>query len=327
MLPLSGESLALAKRMLLQGELVAFPTETVYGLGADARQDDAVARIFGVKGRPQDNPLIVHVHPEYDISTLVEQPQGYVKDLMQAFAPGPITFVLHSKGAVSARVSCGLQTLAIRIPQSESALAFLRAVDLPVAAPSANKSKHTSPVTAMHVYEDFAGEIPLILDGGRCSGGIESTVVDCTGEIPVILRAGLITAEDIRAVAGNCLHASGTGPVRSPGTKYKHYHPNCATAMFAVGEEEKALSLAKQWRAQGKETVFLVTEETKNALLALGESNFYFLGNTPKEMARNAYYYLRKAEKEYGGLIAFALPETEEYRGVMNRLKKACSDE
>ena len=326
-LPPSGESLALAKEILKKGGLVAFPTETVYGLGADARNDDAVASIFAVKGRPQDNPLIVHVYPEYDISTLVEEPKGYVKKMMQAFAPGPITFVLNSKGVVSPRVSCGLNTLAIRIPQSESALSFLRAVDMPVAAPSANKSKHTSPVTATHVYEDFQGEIPLILDGGRCAGGIESTVVDCTGEIPVILRAGIITADDIRAVVGACEHAKSGGPVRSPGTKYKHYHPHCETAMFAPEEVEKAVALATEWRKEGKTVVFLVTQATHTALTALGESEFYHLGETPKEMARNAYYYLRKAEKEYGGLIAFSLPEREEYRGVMNRLKKACSNE
>lgn len=320
----SAESLALAKRLLQQGELVAFPTETVYGLGADACNDVAVASIFAVKGRPQDNPLIVHVHPEYDISTLVEEPKEYVKQMMHAFAPGPITFVMQSKGVVSPHVSCGLNTLAIRIPQSESALAFLRAVNIPVAAPSANKSKHTSPVTAMHVYEDFQGEIPLILDGGRCAGGIESTVVDCTGDIPQILRAGLITAEDIRAVVGACEHAKPTGPIKSPGTKYAHYLPHCDTAMFSPTEIGVALALAKQWREEGKSVVFLVTESTQTALEKLGETSFYYLGDNPKEMARNAYYFLRKAEKEYGGLIAFSLPESEEYRGVMNRLSKAC---
>ena len=325
--PVEGESLRLAKTLLSQGELVAFPTETVYGLGADARQDGAVERIFKVKGRPQDNPLIVHVHPEYDLSLLVVEPKAYVKQMMHAFAPGPITFVMQSKGSVSPRVSCGLNTLAVRIPKSESALAFLRAVDMPVAAPSANKSKHTSPVTAMHVYEDFQGEIPLILDGGRCQGGIESTVVDCTGEIPVILREGLITAGQIRAVVGACEYASGDGPVKSPGTKYKHYHPNCETAMFQAGEYNGAVALAKSWRQSGKPTVFLVTEKERAALTALGETEFYFLGDNPKEMARNAYYYLRKAEKEYGGLIAFALPESEEYRGIMNRLTKACRND
>ncbi|MBR2617002.1 MAG: hypothetical protein IKC56_02060, partial [Clostridia bacterium] len=136
-----------------------------------------------------------------------------------------------------------------------------------------------------------------------------------------------ITAEDIRAVVGACEHAKSGGPIRSPSTKYQHYHPHCETAMFAPEEVEKAVALASEWRKEGKTVVFLVTQATQTALTALGESEFYPLGETPEDASRNAYYYLRKAEKEYGGLIAFSLPEREEYRGVMNRLKKACSNE
>ena len=218
------KSLAQAKQLLLQGECVAFPTETVYGLGADARSDAAVENIYRVKGRPQDNPLIVHVHPDYDISSLVFDEQPYVRKLREAFLPGPLTLVYRSRGKVSAKVSCGLDTLAVRVPSHPDAQRFLRYVDIPVAAPSANRSKHVSPVSARHVYDDLHGKIPLILDGGPCTGGIESTVCDVTGPYPVVLRAGLVSREMIASVAGR---GEAYGPkegeqVRPPGLKYKH---------------------------------------------------------------------------------------------------------
>ncbi|MDE6676338.1 MAG: threonylcarbamoyl-AMP synthase, partial [Clostridia bacterium] len=193
-----------AKEYILSGEVVAFHTETVYGLGANALSDEAVQKIFALKGRPADNPLIAHVHQDFDISTLVDEVPPYAEKLREAFLPGPLTMVFPSKGKVSRFVSCGLDTLAIRVPSSPTAQAFLKEVNLPIAAPSANRSKHVSPVTARHVYEEFAGDIPLIIDGGACSGGIESTVLDCTGEMPLILRAGLVTQEMIAKVVGAC---------------------------------------------------------------------------------------------------------------------------
>ena len=184
------------------GGVVAFHTETVYGLGANAFNDEAVQKIFSLKGRPADNPLIVHVHTGFDISPLVDCIPDYTRKLSKAFLPGPLTMVYPSTGKVSKFVSCGLNTLAIRVPSSPVAQTFLRAVDLPIAAPSANRSKHVSPVTAQHVYDDFNGKIPFILDGGASEGGIESTVLDCTGEYPVILREGLVTREMIISVVG-----------------------------------------------------------------------------------------------------------------------------
>ena len=187
------QSLKEAKEILLSGGAVAFPTETVYGLGADARSDDAVEQIFRIKGRPSDNPLIVHVHSDYDLSRLVKNVKPYVQALREAFLPGPLTLVFESRGTVSPKVSCGLETLAVRVPSHAGAQELLQYVDMPIAAPSANISKHVSPVTAEHVYADLAGKVPLILDGGQCSGGIESTVCDVTGDIPVVLRSGLIS--------------------------------------------------------------------------------------------------------------------------------------
>ena len=182
-----------AGKILRRGGLVAVPTETVYGLAGNALDPTVSAQIYKVKGRPSDNPLIVHVHKDYALNSLVFDDMPYAKKLRDAFLPGPLTLVYRSKGAVSKIVSCGLDTLAVRVPQHEGAQRFLRYVDLPVAAPSANRSKHISPVTAQHVYGDLAGSVPLILDGGACSGGIESTVCDVTGPYPVILREGLVT--------------------------------------------------------------------------------------------------------------------------------------
>ena len=181
---ITDNTLKIAKDYILHDELVAFPTETVYGLGANAFSDTAIRAIYEAKGRPIDNPLIVHVHKDYDISKLVYDEKPYVKRLRDAFLPGPLTIVYKSKGAVSPLVSCGLDTLALRVPSSSYAQRFLRYVDIPVAAPSANLSKHTSPVTAMHVYEDFKDKIPMILDGGRC----ERPLIMCSEEDSVFFN-------------------------------------------------------------------------------------------------------------------------------------------
>ena len=192
-LDIDDNSLSLSGKIISGGGAVAFPTETVYGLGANAFNNSAVENIFKIKGRPNDNPLIVHVHSGYDINRLVSYVPQYANRLAAEFLPGPLTMVYKSRGNVSAAVSCGLDTLAIRVPSHEGAQKFLRFLDLPVAAPSANISKHVSPVTAEHVFNDLNGKIEVILNGGKCTGGIESTVLDCTGEYPVILRSGLIT--------------------------------------------------------------------------------------------------------------------------------------
>ena len=236
-LPVTSRSLAYAKELIEAGEVVAFHTETVYGLGADACNDAAVKKIFALKGRPADNPLIAHVHSGYDISGLVETP-AWTARLRGKFLPGPLTMVYPSRGVVSPSVSCGLPTLSLRVPSSPTAQAFLRAVDRPIAAPSANRSKHVSPVTAQHVYDDFAGDIPLILDGGASQGGIESTVLDCTGTVPLILRAGLVTREMIAAEVGACeyYHMQAGEKPKSPGMAYKHYAPSCRTAFFAADD-------------------------------------------------------------------------------------------
>ena len=319
-------SLARAKELLLRGECVAFPTETVYGLGADARSDEAVERIYRVKGRPQDNPLIVHIHPGFDLGSLVYD-EPYAQKLREAFLPGPLTLVYRSRGRVSVKVSCGLDTLAVRVPAHPEAQRFLRYVDIPVAAPSANRSKHVSPVSAQHVLDDLNGKIPLILDGGPCLGGIESTVCDITGPYPVILRAGLVTREMIAGVVGRCdeyIPREGE-KVRSPGMKYKHYAPSCDTKLFAPADA--AAALAEYRRAvQGGRRVRVLCEDAvagmfpAEAVLALGADG--------AAMAENLYRLLREAETCADLLIAIEpAGRGGVMTGVLNRLRKACAGE
>ena len=323
-LPIDGTSLERAKKIILCGGAVAFPTETVYGLGANALNTDAVKGIFKIKGRPNDNPLIVHVHKDYDISALVKEIPHYAERLAEKFLPGPLTMVFKSKGRVSPAVSCGLDTLAIRVPAHEGAQKFLKYLDLPIAAPSANVSKHVSPTSAEHVLFDLNGKIQLILDGGSCSGGIESTVLDCTGEVPVILRSGLVTREMIENVVGACgEYIYSGGAARSPGMKYKHYSPSCQTAMYGYGELKKALELFDKETDKGVKVLILCEE---HVVELLGGRKFINLGATPEEMAANLYSKLREAEMQAQLLIVIAPRQCGGgiMSGVMNRLTKAC---
>ena len=321
------DSLVEAKRWLESGESVAFPTETVYGLGGDARRDDSVRKIYEIKGRPSDNPLIVHVHKDFDLSSLVYDERPYAAELRRAFLPGPLTLVYKSRGTVSSLVSCGLDTLAVRVPSHAGAQEFLKFADMPIAAPSANISKHISPVSAEHVYEDLKGKLPLILDGGRCTGGIESTVCDVTGEYPVVLRTGLVSAEMIAQVTGKCdVYIPKSGErVRSPGMKYKHYAPKCRTRLFSAEQlneaHEEFLSLQKKGLR-----VFVLCEESESG--AFPEEYVLNLGNTEKEMAANLYELLHKGEKIADVIVAIE-PKKKDgvMAGVLNRLTKACAEE
>ena len=327
------KSVALAKEILLSGGLVAMPTETVYGLAAVGTIPAAVKQIFEVKGRPSDNPLIAHVHKDYDIEKLVVIEEDYVKDLISAFMPGPLTLVMKSKGVICKEAVCGGDTLAVRMPSHEGCQKLLRAVDMPLVAPSANISKHTSPVSAEHVYADLNGKIPLILDGGKCSGGIESTVLDVTGRVPRILRAGLITREMITDIAGGCEiaeHKEGD-KVKSPGVKYRHYRPKCDAALYYLDEINAAAGRFAEETSNGKRVLFLCTDEIAEKLsrkvfgVALKQDAFLLLGKDGADMAANLYDKLLEGEKKADLIIAVAEDrEDGVYLGVMNRLKKSC---
>ncbi|MDE5943319.1 MAG: threonylcarbamoyl-AMP synthase [Clostridia bacterium] len=325
-LPIDEKSLRLSKSIIDGGGAVAFPTETVYGLGANAFDNTAVEKVFAIKGRPNDNPLIVHVHKDYDLSELVTEIPEYAQALAKAYLPGPLTMVYKSRGKVCPAVSCGLDTLAVRVPLHDGAQKFLKYLNLPIAAPSANISKHVSPVTAQHVFFDLDGRIELILDGGKCSGGIESTVLDCTGEKPVILRSGLVTREMIEAVAGSCgEYVLKEGEkARSPGMKYKHYSPSCDTKLFRFDELEKAVDEYNKSRSKGVEAYVLCDDKTAELV---NVDNVLNLGKTGEQIASNLYDKLREGERCAQLIIAIA-PEEHGgvMKGVMNRLIKACGN-
>ncbi len=319
------ESLREAKEIIFVGGVVGIPTETVYGLGGNALDDTAVKKIFEVKGRPNDNPLIAHVHREYDLLKIVDYDPPYAKVLRDAFLPGPLTLVYPSTGKVSPFVSCGLNTLAVRIPSHEGAQAFLREVDIPIVAPSANLSKHVSPTSAKHVYDDFEGKIPLILDGGMSSGGIESTVCDVTGDIPVILRPGLITREMIADMVGACgeytpdLNAQ--EKVKSPGVLYKHYSPRCQTELY----EDIQMALVACEKQEGKRVAILAEERVLSQLQGVN-AKILNLGSTETQMASRLYGLLREAEEIADVLIAIEPKKKDGVMvGVLNRLRKACT--
>ena len=318
------ESLVQAKTILLNGGVIAFPTETVYGLAGIGTIPNAVNKIFEIKGRPSDNPLIAHVHKDYDISKLVYIEQDYAYKLIEKFMPGPLTLVFNSKGVVCKEAVAGGDTLAIRMPMHEGCQQLLKVINQPIVAPSANISKHTSPVTAQHVYDDLNGKISLILDGGKCQGGIESTVLDVTGRVPRILRAGLITKEMITDVVGCCEIAEHkeNDRVKSPGVKYKHYRPKCETAMYCENQIEQVLNRYLKEEQQGRKPYIMCSNDKAKYFEG---KNLLLLGNTGEEIASNLYEKLLEGEKKADIIIAISFDRTDGvYLGIMNRLGKSC---
>ncbi len=241
----SKQDITLAGRILGEGGLVAFPTETVYGLGANALNEEAVKSIYAAKGRPSDNPLIVHIAKKEDISPLVKEIPPKAQMLIDAFFPAPLTVILNKSELVNDTVSGGLETVALRMPKNEIARAVIEASGVPIAAPSANTSGLPSPTKASHVIADMNGKIDAIVDGGDCEFGVESTVITLAGETPVILRPGAITKEMIEEVIGE-VELSGAvlsemkegEKAASPGMKYKHYSPK-AKIILVDGDREK----------------------------------------------------------------------------------------
>lgn len=236
--------IALAGEIIAKGGLVAFPTETVYGLGADALNENAVKSIYAAKGRPSDNPLIVHICEKEDIVPLVKEVTQKARALMEAFFPGPLTIILPKSDRVGNVVSGGLDTVAVRMPQNEIARRLIRAAGCPVAAPSANTSGLPSPTRAKYVIEDMNGKIDAIIDGGDCEFGVESTVITLAGDVPTILRPGAVTKEMIESVIGKTEVARAVlegmkndEVAASPGMKYKHYAPKAQVVIVDAEKE------------------------------------------------------------------------------------------
>ena len=311
------KSLDKACELIKQGEVVAFATETVYGLGADAFNLEAVAKIFKAKGRPQDNPLIVHISNLAFLDKVAREVPEQAYALFEKFSPGPLTIVLKKNKNLPDCVTAGLDTVGVRIPDHKMALALIEKTQTGICAPSANTSSRLSPTTANHVYEDLKGKIPLILDGGECSLGIESTVLDLTESIPTILRPGTVTEDMLADFLGSVItHKGELKQAKSPGMKYRHYAPLAKTLIASSPED--ALTLKNQF--------------TDKRVVIIGSDKFIrkcnegiSLGNSPKELAKNFYKELRQAEKNYDVLIIEQFENIKENAAVLNRLLKAVS--
>ncbi|MBP3428068.1 MAG: threonylcarbamoyl-AMP synthase [Clostridia bacterium] len=331
--PATPEAIREAAKILREGGLVGMPTETVYGLGANALDSAAVLRIFEAKGRPADNPLIVHVSCVEEIPPLVREIPQAARRLMEAYWPGPMTLILPKADCIPAEVSAGLDTVGIRLPASETARALIREAGCPIAAPSANRSGKPSPTTAQHVYEDMNGRIPMILDGGACEVGVESSVIDATGEIPVILRPGGITPEMVEAACGavrvdeHVMSPLAEGDiVRSPGMKYKHYAPTARTIIYE-GEREHVIAAIcaryDQAAAAGERVAILGFDEHDfggRTRISLGSAE------NPQDAAARLFAALRELD-EMGETMALCEAVGLEGIGlaVMNRMGRAAA--
>jgi len=257
-----------AAKLLREGQLVALPTETVYGLGANGLDENAVAKIFEAKGRPQDNPLILHIADASQIADFCRDIPQAAYLLAEKFWPGPLTMVLPAKDCVPKRTTGGLSTLAVRCPDCDITRQIIRHAGVPVAAPSANISGKPSTTTAQHVYDDHAGKIPLIIDGGPCRVGVESTIVDLTADRPRLLRPGGITPEQLETVLGDLVidkavtaQIDKDAVVKAPGMKYKHYAPQ-SEVVIVSGSREKAAAYIHAHYAKGERVLCFEEELT-----------------------------------------------------------------
>ncbi len=318
---------ALAAEVIRTGGLVGIPTETVYGLGANGLDPDAVLKIFEAKGRPQDNPLILHVSGAEQVSLFCHHIPSAAWTLMEKFWPGPLTLVLPARDNVPRRTTANLDTVAIRCPDHPLTREIIRQSGVPIAAPSANISGKPSPTTAQHVYHDMAGKIQAIVDGGPCSVGVESTIVDLTGECPRLLRPGGITPEQLRDVLGDLVvdravvgEISPDEVVRAPGMKYTHYTPAGEVIIVTGTPENAARYILPRLGAQDR--VLCFQEELHlypgEKAMAYGEEAH------PETLARGLFATLRALDSDNiktiyarcpaGGGVTYA---------VANRLKKA----
>lgn len=297
------DSLTLAGEIIKKGGIVAFPTETVYGLGANAYNETAVKKIFEAKGRPSDNPLIVHIAEVSDLKKVAREIPENAKKLIEKFAPGPFTLILKKQADIPDIVTAGLDTVGVRIPKDEVARAFIKVAGVPIAAPSANISGKPSPTKAEHVIADLDGKADAIICGENSEVGVESTIIDVTGEIPMILRPGGITEDDIISVckdveiSKNILESLKDNETpKCPGMKYKHYSPDAEIIVVEGGREKtsaKIKELVKNDREKGiKVGVLMASQDEFDADL------YIFEGENNTEFANVLFDALREFDKQ-----------------------------
>lgn len=327
------EDLWEAARIIREGGLVAFPTETVYGLGANALDGAAAARIYAAKGRPSDNPLIAHISSMKELKPLVTEIPEAAEKLAKAYWPGPLTMIFPKSDRVPKGTTGGLDTVAVRMPSDPIARRLIALAGVPIAAPSANTSGRPSPTTAEHVRQDLDGKIEMILDGGPVGIGVESTIVDVSGEVPTLLRPGAVTLEMLEAVVGTvALDPAIQGPLaegvrpRAPGMKYRHYAPK-AELTLVEGETDAVAAWINQRTAEslaaGKRVGILCTEETKEKY---PQGILRSLGIRAQEetIAHNLFAVLRELDDLQADVI-YSESFSADHLGqaIMNRLRKA----
>lgn len=326
------ERIGQAGKILREGGLVAFPTETVYGLGGDALNPDSSRKIYAAKGRPSDNPLIVHIHRWESMETIALDIPQEAKILADAFWPGPLTMIVKKSDSVPYETTGGLDTVAVRMPDHKVALELIEAAGGFVAAPSANLSGRPSPTLAGHVIEDMNGRIDMILDGGDVGIGVESTIVDLTGDCPMILRPGYVTKEMLMRVLGNVdedttmmKNVSGQAP-KAPGMKYRHYAPKGMMTLVEGTTQQVIQTInenIKKAKACGARTGVLCTDEMvpymeADVVKSVGT------GKDQQEIARCLYRILREFDEEDVTVIYSRSFSKDGFgQAVMNRLLKA----
>lgn len=328
------EQIKEAGRILREGGLVAFPTETVYGLGGDGLQETAAARIYAAKGRPSDNPLILHIAEVEDIEKLAVDIPELAYRLAEKFWPGPMTMILKKGPVVPYATTGGLDTVAIRMPSDDIARAIIKASGTYIAAPSANLSGRPSPTKAEHVIEDLSGRIEMIVDGGDSDIGLESSIIDLSGEVPMILRPGYITKEDFEQIVEEVTFDAAvlaTKPqesvvAKAPGMKYRHYAPKGQITIVEGKTEavvKKINELAAEQEEKGIRVAVLCAEETKPQY---NSRHVYSLGSLKQEKEISAHLFaaLRSFDTEQMEVIySESFENTKLARAIMNRLRKA----
>ncbi|WFA08683.1 L-threonylcarbamoyladenylate synthase [Tissierella sp. Yu-01] len=323
-----------AANMIRAGKLVAFPTETVYGLGADGLNKTAVKGIFQAKGRPQDNPLILHIHSIEQIFPLVKEIPELTYECMKKFWPGPLTILFKKSELVPDIITAGLDTVAIRMPDHPIAVELLRESNTPIAAPSANLSGKPSPTNAEHVIEDLTGKVDMIIDGGDTGVGLESTVLDVSGNCPMILRPGGVTLEDLREIIPDIIQDLGTIKEdekivpKSPGQKYRHYAPKADMFVY-TGKIDSIVDKIKEQAnlliKEGKKVGIMATEETKDNYI---QGTVLVVGSRENKntIATNLFKTIRLFDDNNVDVILAEGVETDHIgTAIMNRMMKASS--